>query len=225
MAHELRNPLTSMKILVQGAADGQDGGANGVGTVLPGPVLGGSDLTILEEEIERLERLTQAFLDYARPPKLERRVVDIRPLVDQTIQLVSRRASLSGVHIDFHPPDGPCLAAVDAGQLRQVVLNLVLNALDAMTGGGRITIRLEAGPGDWLTLVVADTGCGLPTKLGNRIFMPFTTTKENGMGLGLSICQRITEAHGGTIHGENRPEGGAVFTVRLPLAGGPDTDR
>jgi signal transduction histidine kinase len=67
-------------------------------------------------------------------------------------------------------------------------------------------------------LVVSDTGCGLPGGLGSRIFAPFVTTKETGLGLGLSICKRIVEAHGGTIRGDNRPEGGAVFTVELPLS-------
>jgi two-component system sensor histidine kinase HydH len=90
--------------------------------------------------------------------------------------------------------------------------------LDALPGGGLINVVLEYEGDSWLTLRVADNGCGLPTSLGERIFEPFTTTKETGLGLGLSICKRIALAHGGTISGANRAEGGAVFTLRLPAA-------
>jgi signal transduction histidine kinase len=108
------------------------------------------------------------------------------------------------------------LAAVDPGQLRQVVLNLLLNALDAVAGPGTIQVKVATDADGWLLLRVSDTGCGLPAALGARIFAPFTTTKEMGLGLGLSICKRIAEAHGGEIAGVSRPEGGAEFTLRLP---------
>jgi signal transduction histidine kinase len=170
-----------------------------------------------------LEQLIQSFLDFARPPLLERRSIDVRTLVEQTLAFVSARAAAAGVRIDFEAAE-PVWAAVDAGQFRQVLLNLVLNALDAMSQGGAITVKLAADslgdrPG-WLMLQVADTGCGLPEDLGERIFDPFTTTRETGLGLGLSICKRIAAAHGGTITGANRPEGGAVFTLRLPITSG-----
>src|SRR5262249_21102502 len=108
----------------------------------------------------------------------------------------------------------------DFGQIRQVVLNLLLNALDAVPQGGTVWVRLAAPDTEadgWLTLQVADTGPGLPGQLGQQIFEPFVSTKETGLGLGLSICKRIVEAHGGTLGAANRPEGGACFTVRLPI--------
>jgi signal transduction histidine kinase len=219
MAHELRNPLTSMKMLVQGALAGEGWGNEG----LPGPGaepgLGGRDLAVLEEEITRLERLIQSFLDFARPPQLEKRVLDVRPLVGQTLGLVAGRASAGGTRVEFVPPPQPVTAAVDPGQFRQVLLNLLLNALSATGSGGSITINLANDPDGWLTLRVADTGCGLPGALGGRIFDPFTSTKPTGLGLGLSICRRIADAHGGSITAANRPEGGAVFTVRFPSNG------
>jgi signal transduction histidine kinase len=215
MAHELRNPLTSMKMLVQGALAGEDG--------IPGagaePGLGGRDLGVLEEEITRLERLIQSFLDFARPPQPEKRTLDVRPLVEQTRGLVAGRASAGGTRVEFAAPPEPVTAAVDPGQSRQVLLNLLLNALSATGSGGSITIDLANDPGGWLTLRVADTGCGLPDALGGRIFDPFTSTKPTGLGLGLSICRHIVEAHGGSITAADRPEGGAVFTVRLPSNG------
>jgi signal transduction histidine kinase len=202
MAHELRNPLTSMKILVQAA---QDGGA-----------LASRDLGVLEEEITRLERLVRSFLEFARPPQLEKKVLDVRPLVEESIALLADRAAVNGTRLTFHRPPQEVQAAVDPGQFRQVVLNLLVNALDAVAAGGSVAVDLEPVAGGGLTLRVTDTGCGLPAHLGERIFTPFTTTKETGLGLGLSICKRIAEAHGATLTGTDRPEGGAVFTFDLP---------
>jgi signal transduction histidine kinase len=210
MAHELRNPLTSMKILVQGATAG--GG-------WPEGTLSGRDLTVLEEEITRLERLIQSFLDFARPPAPEKRLLDLRPLVEQTLAFVAGRVAAAGAQVEFQPPQQPVRAAVDAGQFRQVLLNLLLNALDAMRDGGTVTLVLQE-QASWVTLQVADRGTGLPAALGERIFDPFTTTKETGLGLGLSICKRIAAAHGGTLTAADRPGGGAVFTLRLPAQPG-----
>jgi two-component system, NtrC family, sensor histidine kinase HydH len=213
MAHELRNPLTSMKLLVQGAmaAPAADVGAANLN-------LGSRDLIVLEEEITRLEQLIQSFLDFARPPKLEKRILDVRPLVEQTLAFVAGRAAAAAAKIELDAPPRPARAAVDAGQFRQILLNLVLNALDAIPDGGSIRVVVEYEGDTWLTLRVADDGSGLPAALGERIFEPFTTTKETGLGLGLSICKRIAEAHGGSLSGSSRAEGGAVFTLRLPAA-------
>jgi signal transduction histidine kinase len=222
MAHELRNPLTSMKILVQAA---QSGDGADIGNPDGRCGLGGRDLAVLEEEITRLERLTQSFLQFARPPQVEKKTLDVRPLVEQTIGMVASRAATTGTSIAYAPPAEPVTAAVDPGQFRQVLLNLLLNALDAVASGGAIRVGLENGADGWLTLCVADTGHGVPDSLGARIFTPFVTTKETGLGLGLSICKRIAEAHGGEITAANRPEGGAVFTLRLPASSQRTEDR
>jgi two-component system, NtrC family, sensor histidine kinase HydH len=219
MAHELRNPLTAMKVLVQGALAAPcapDGASDG----LAESALSNQDLVVLEEEISRLERLVQSFLDFAQPPKPEKRVLDVRPLVEQTLAFLSRRAALSSARLELVAAPRPAYAAVDPGQLRQVVLNLVLNALESLTGGGLVSVCLERGEDGWLTLQVADDGRGLPAALGDRIFDPFTSTKPTGLGLGLSICRRIAAAHGGTLTAANRAEGGAVFTLRLLAAPG-----
>ena len=204
MAHELRNPLTSMKLLVQ-TAQAQDG-----------PGLSGRDLRVMEEEIARLEGLIQSFLHFARPPALEKREVELRALVEETAGLVAARAAQCGTRLECRVPDSPVLAAVDPGQLRQVLLNLLLNALDAVAADGVVQVTLEVEATGWLRLEVSDSGPGLPAELGNTIFTPFITTKETGLGLGLSISKRIVEVHTGTLEGANRPGGGAVFTVRLP---------
>jgi signal transduction histidine kinase len=219
MAHELHNPLTTIKLLVQGALTEDEVGAPEDGNSFRTPALAGRDLNVVDEELTRLEALVRSFLDFARPPVPERRVVEVRSLVEQTLELVAARASAAGVTVAFDRPPGPVRVAVDPGQFRQVVLNLVMNALDAVTVGGRVDVRLRQGPAGDLTLRVTDDGCGLPPELGPQIFDPFITSKETGLGLGLSICKRIAEAHGGSIAGTNRPEGGAEFVVRFPATG------
>jgi signal transduction histidine kinase len=215
-----------MKILVQAAAESND--ASG---------LRGRDLAVLEEEITRLERLIQSFLDFARPPALKKQLFDVQKIVEPTLGLVSGRADRQGVSLRWYPPRRPVLIEADMGHIRQVLLNLLFNALDVLPRGGTVRIvtrksrpgrrgseggameRLPAA-GRWLTLRVADTGPGLPAGLGQQIFEPFVSTKETGIGLGLSICRRIAEAHGGDISAANGPAGGAIFTVRLPLPAG-----
>ncbi len=211
IAHELRNPLMAMKILVQAAAEASP------------PVLGERDLCVLENEITRLERSTERFLDFARPAELERRTFDLRALIGDVLALVTAQAERRGVSLRCDAPENRAIPIkADRGQIRQVLLNLLLNALDAVSEGGTVWIELETleprdGTGDWLTLRVCDTGPGLPNELGPRIFEPFVGTKASGIGLGLSICKRIVESHGGQIEAADRPAGGAVFLIRLPM--------
>jgi signal transduction histidine kinase len=205
LAHELRNPLMAMKLLVQAAAAGEDG------------QLTGRDLAVIEEEITRLEQLVQTFLDFARPPQPRLRRFEVRGVLQETIGLMAGRADGQGARIDCDVGAGLQLEA-DVGQFRQVLLNLLLNALDSVGAGG--TVRVEVGAEReplGLIVRVRDSGPGLPAGLGAQIFEPFVSTKETGMGLGLSICKRIVDAHAGSITAENERGAGAVFTVRWPL--------
>jgi signal transduction histidine kinase len=210
LAHELRNPLTSMKILVQSA---EERSAQG---------LRDRDLAVLEEEICRLERLTSTLLDFARPPQPEKRSFEMQRLVEGTIELLQGRADQRLVSLQGDFPDEPIFLEADVGQLRQVVFNLLLNALEAVAPGGRVraSLRLASdGDEEAVLIEVADDGPGLPEPLMQDLFTPFVSTKETGLGLGLSICKRIVEAHGGIIEARHGPAGGAVFAVRLPMQG------
>ncbi|HEV2968467.1 MAG TPA: ATP-binding protein [Pirellulales bacterium] len=216
LAHELHNPLMSIKILVQSARS--DGAA----------ALDSYDLQVLDEEITRLQELLQSFLDFARPAKLERREIDLRPVVSQTAAILAARAARRNVVIHRCFPDRPVLIDADETQVRQVALNLLLNALDAVADHGTIWIEVGSGrrasfdelgtliPVPAVFLTVADDGRGLPAANAERIFEPFFSTKETGLGLGLAICRRIAESHGGSIVASIRTGGGTVFTVSLP---------
>jgi signal transduction histidine kinase len=225
MAHEVRNPLTSMKMLVQAAAERGDAAR-----------IVGRDLQVLQEEITRMEKSIQAFLDFARAPQLEKRRAYLPGLVQQVLRLVSSRAESQGVQLICSWPDGSDPIEVDPDQIRQVVINLLLNALDALPYGGTIWIHVERRAGEvsepppegaspasaglaWMAIRVADSGPGLPKELGEQVFEPFVSTKEAGVGLGLAICRRIAQAHGGQIRAAERPGGGAEFSVLLPLTG------
>lgn len=220
VAHELRNPLMPMKMLVQAAVERDDG----VG-------LSGRQLRVVDEEIRRMERSIQHFLDFARPPSLQITRVDLLRAIEQTVDLVSQRAEQQGVEIiDVFPSETIAIEA-DADQIRQVLLNLLLNAIDALGEGGRIDIHVSrtASPrhddrvpsiaGDnWVSVVVRDNGPGLSPEVMGRVFEPFVSTKETGTGLGLSICRRIVEVHKGLIRAANHPAGGALFSIFLPVS-------
>ena len=210
LAHEIRNPLTAMRSLVQMAR--QSGGAS---------ALDDQDVEILGVEIERLNELVQTFLDFARPPKLSRKMVDLVAVIQRTVQLTQSRIDRQGISLNLDLPQPGIELSADPQQLQQVMLNLVINAVESQPTGGQIEIRLrEARSPDSLREVeiqVNDRGVGIPADILDRIFDPFFSTKDAGTGIGLAICQRIIEDHSGTIVPKSRPQGGTTFTIRLPV--------
>jgi signal transduction histidine kinase len=207
VAHEVRNPLTGVKLLVEAALRSPQRKA-----------LTREDLEVIHGEVVRLEHTVQSFLDFARPPVPQRRPCDLRDVIAQAADLVRARARQQGVTLDVRAGDGPRTADVDPGLMGTVLVNLFLNALDAMPSGGRLGVVLDAAPGGGLSLGVEDTGPGLPPEMAGRLFTPFASTKPTGTGLGLSICRRIVEEHGGRITAGDRPGGGARFTILLPAS-------
>ncbi len=204
VAHEIRNPLTSVQLLVQTAR--KDPTAGG---------LDSNDLALIDSELGRIEESLRMFLDYARPPKPERKSSDLAAVVRDTLNLTRLRAEQQQVEVVFPAPAEPVMMFADPLQIRQVAMNLVLNALDAMPRGGKLEIAAAATPGG-VQLTVADTGKGIAPTILPRLFEPFATDKETGLGLGLVVSKRIVEDHGGTIRGANRSNGGAEFVVLLP---------
>jgi signal transduction histidine kinase len=205
VAHELRNPLTSIKGLVQ--VNLRELGARGM------PV---DDLEVIEHEIRRMEKTLQTFLDFARPPKPERQLQDLAPLVERVMAVVGGRARKQTVMLRYLPAKSPVRAEVDSDQIQQLLLNLILNALDAMPHGGTIEIDLHTPQDGFLELYVRDTGPGIAPHILTKVFETFVSSKETGVGLGLPLSRRIAENHGGTLTAYNLPDRGACFLLRLP---------
>jgi signal transduction histidine kinase len=205
LAHEIRNPLTAIKMLVEVALRSENR-----------KPLQTEDLRVIHSEIVRLEQTVQGLLDFARLPAPQRRECDLRRVVSDAAELVKARCRGQKVELAVRCPGFPVVAEVDSAQMRTVLVNLLLNALDAMPQGGHLELTLDAPPSGGVRLSVADTGTGIAPEIAERLFLPFTTTKETGTGLGLSISRRIVEEHGGSLSAANRPEGGACFTITLP---------
>ncbi len=207
IAHELRNPLTSVKLLIQTVKRQVHHDA------------ARKQLQVAQREIERMEATIQELLDFAKPPALHRVPHDLRATVRRALNLVEGRARQQGVAIAEHLPRAPVTVNGDPEQLHQVLVNLLLNGIEAMPGGGTLEISLDgdSAAGGVCRVRVSDRGMGIPQPVLDRIFEPFVTSKESGTGLGLAVSHRIAEEHGGVLLAANREGGGAMFTLELPL--------
>jgi two-component system, NtrC family, sensor histidine kinase HydH len=211
VAHEVRNPLTGIKFLVEGA----------LRTTNATP-LSSEDLRLIRQEIIRMERTVQGLLDFARTPSTDRRVHDLRDLATEAAGVARPRAEAKPVALRMSLPATPLLASVDHDQFLSLLTNLLFNAIDATPPGGEVNARIGFGVAGMLTVEVADSGPGIDSKIADRLFMPFATTKPTGTGLGLTIARRVARDHGGSLTAINRPEGGACFTLTLPAAEKPN---
>ncbi len=206
VAHEIRNPLTSIKMLIQ--VNRAKFAAEGLLT---------DDLVLVEQEIRRMERSVNSLLDYARPETSEFKELAIQDAIRRTVQLIEGRCQAQNIQLVIEAPDTPLSIVGDVAQIQQLLLNLVLNALDAMPKGGRLTITATQSK-EFVVVSVCDTGPGINDGVLAKLFAPFVTTKANGVGLGLGICKRIAEAHQSKLTGFNMASGGAKFQLTLPKA-------
>ena len=213
VAHEIRNPLTSIKMLVQMHREWLEKRAAST-----------EDFDVIESEIRRMEQSLNTFLAYARPSRAEQRPVPLQELLQRTARLIEGRCMRQSVALSIgelpaHDDAELLTINADPAQIQQLLLNLSLNALDAMHSGGRLEISAKIDIHQFVEISVQDTGPGVPAELQFRIFEPFFTTKETGVGMGLMICRRIAEDHGGQLL--LRPSNkGACFVVRLPILSG-----
>lgn len=213
VAHELRNPLTSVKLLLQHIAKQ----ANGFRIEAP-------QLHLILEEVGRMEGTIQGLLDFSRTPTLNRVPHDLRDTLRRSFNLVEGRLKQERIELHTKISSSPLQIAGDAEQLNQVFVNLFLNSIEAMPTGGKLSVVANiSDSGDMARVVVTDQGVGIASEVITRLFEPFATTKERGTGLGLAISRRIVTEHGGAISAENLPERGAMFVVELPLSTHADT--
>lgn len=204
ISHEIRNPLTGISLLLDDLHDRAQ--------------LAEKDKEMLAKaltEIERMERLVSALLTFAAPPRSNFSKGDPAEAIDDLLMLMQRQFQRGGILIRYDRISAPnCL--IDAEKIRQAVLNILKNGLEAQPSGGSISISMTEDGTD-LLISIKDEGDGIPTKDLPLIFEPFFTRKGAGTGLGLSITRQIIEEHGGTITVESEPKAGSTFQIRLPL--------
>ncbi|MEK6744671.1 MAG: ATP-binding protein [Nitrospirota bacterium] len=204
VAHETKNPLNSIRLA-----------ASYLKKNFQGEILS-EFLSIIEEEVMRLNEITSDFLGFSKPAPLKLKTTDINAIVKSTVELVRQEATDRNIEVviltDEHVPPVLC----DFSRMKQAVLNLLLNAIDASTAGSAIIITTEAA-GASMTLSVQDSGRGIPPEEIENIFKPFYTTKTRGSGLGLAIVDRIVKEHKGEIAVESAVGKGTKFTIVLPV--------
>ncbi|HEY9420016.1 MAG TPA: ATP-binding protein [Thermoanaerobaculia bacterium] len=216
VAHEIRNPLTAIRSTIQYLLRDLDPAS-------PKHQL----VEELLSEVDRINNTVGGLLSLSRSGEIRKSEIDLMATLRKAVHLVEARAAEQDVEIRGEL-GGELRVLGDAGQLKQVFLNLLLNALQAIPPGGRISVAARpwlpgaGGNGDlpWVEVRVEDTGAGIPPDQLRRVFDPFYTTKREGTGLGLSICHGIVEQHGGEIHLESKVGEGTAASVRLPLAEG-----
>lgn len=205
LAHEIRNPLGAI-----------EGAAQIVEQPQTTPDMQREFLTVIRKESRRLNRLLTDLLDFARPRQPQFQAVDVGGVVSSVVTLAAHTAEQNGIEFRKYIPESLPVVECDSEQLKQVILNLTINAIQAMPNGGTITISVAEKHPD-IVIAVEDQGSGIPAEKVDKIFDPFFTTKESGTGLGLSVAHQIITQHGGAITAERNPNRGMTFTVTIPL--------
>nr|WP_241254474.1 ATP-binding protein [Brevibacillus sp. SYP-B805] len=203
MAHEIRNPLTSIKAFAQILEDGFPEHESNNRTYTK----------VIIEEVERINRIVERLLLFAKPSPLRQAVVPFSSIVMETLPLVESECRRKGIRLSFDAAEEAEIA-VDPELIRQVLLNLLLNAVQATPAEGEIRIRVEAGE-EAASLHLFNEGEPIPEEHKERIFNPFFSTKEKGVGLGLSVSQSIVRLYQGSLTFRNEPNG-VTFTVSIP---------
>ncbi len=210
LSHEIRNPLNAAALQLSVL----ERRVHKLAPALQRPLL--DPLTLVRDEIRRLDHILEDFLQFARPREFQAQAVDLGRLLDNVLDLLAGDAERRGVQLERDFADVPEVRG-EEGRLRQVAMNLALNALEATPKGGKVRLW-SRGEERRVIVGVDDAGPGVPPELRERIFEPFFTTKASGSGLGLPIVHAIITQHGGTIAVAPSPGGGARFLVTLPRA-------
>ena len=210
VAHEIRNPLSSIKGLATYLAQ----------KVPPGGPEEEAARTMVAE-VGRLNRVVTELLEFSRPAAVQPAETDLNAVIGRALRLAGADLQAKNIRVDYQPDPALPKAGLDAERLTQALLNLFLNAVQAMEAGGALVVRLEKEPdpagGERFRLSVRDSGVGIAPEALASIFTPYFTTKAAGTGLGLAIVQQIVEGHGGRVLVESQPGQGSTFTLLLPL--------
>lgn len=205
LVHEIRNPLASI-----------DGATNLIESEQTPQEMRKASLAIIRKEVQRLNRLLTHLLDFARPRKPEFQPVHPDQLIDATIALVEHSAQQKGITLRKEVPVTVPAFECDPEQMKQVILNLAINAVQSMTGAGEIVLSARQRDAS-VVIKVRDQGRGIQDEDLDKIFNPFYTTKDGGTGLGLSVVYQIVNQHGGVVTAERNSQGGMTFSLTIPL--------
>jgi signal transduction histidine kinase len=210
MAHSIRNPFTSVKMRLFSLS-----------RYLELSDTQKEDFEVISDEIRHIDTIVQNFLEFSRPPKLKMQSISPSAVVDQTLQLLEHRLRSYDVSVAIEREQPLPEIDADPEQLKEVLVNLMVNACEAIEKGGTIVIHEDKNTtpsGESIAIIkVSDTGPGIPAAIREKVFEPFFTTKEEGTGLGLSIVARIIEEHGGSVAVESIEGRGATFIISLPI--------
>jgi len=207
LAHEIRNPLVTVKTFL-----------DLVPLRYKDKEFRGEFLKLTSSEVDRLSNLVSELLEFAKPKKPKLRKADVKQVIEEIISLVTAEARKRDITIEKNFKETPW-TNIDADQMKQVFLNILLNAIEAIEAHGKISItsrEIHKNGTQHVQVEVADTGTGIPKKIVEQIFDPFFTTKDKGSGLGLSITHQIVEDHHGTIEVESMPKKGTTFVITIP---------
>jgi signal transduction histidine kinase len=207
LSHEIRNPLNAALLQLTVLERRLKKLENIPATVF-------EPLGLVQTEIKRLSNILDEFLQFARPRELERGSLDVRRLAEEVRQLLQPQADAARVRLEVSGDSPPPIEA-DEARLKQAVINLAINAIQATPAGGAVSLSLT-NDAEGVQLAVEDTGPGIPPEMRERVFEPFFTTKEAGSGLGLPQVHAVVQQHGGTLWIEDRAGGGARFVMSLP---------
>lgn len=210
IAHEIRNPLTVLKLLV---------GSLGVDFAEDDPRR--TDMRVIREKLDQLEAIVGRVLNFAKAPSSLHTRCSLAEIVEDTLVLLRLKLAQCKIQVRFEPPDQPLVVDGHKGQLQQVLLNLLINSMQAMPDGGSIAITLgsqAADHGRLAVIDVADTGAGIPEAIRSRVFDSFLSGRPNGTGLGLAIAKRVLQGHHGDIALVSTSQAGTTLRITLPLA-------
>jgi signal transduction histidine kinase len=211
LAHEIKNPLSTMTITLGLLREDLEAGR-------PEPDKALRRVKVLEREVTRLEEIVADFLQFAGHHPLDLRPTDLNVVVSEVLDFITPAALKKRIELRHHlSPDVPPLS-LDRDRVKQALLNLVLNALEAMTGRGELLVQ-TAARGGAVRVDVTDTGAGIPVEVLPRIFEVYFSTKKTGTGLGLPIARRIVEEHGGVLEVFTEEGKGTRFTMWFPVPG------
>jgi two-component system sensor histidine kinase HydH len=205
VAHEIRNPLSSIKGLASFFASQFEDGSDSQEAA-----------AVMVQEVDRLNRVITELLNFARPTDLKCKSTDLASLVSQSLQLIQQDATNQNITINLQTADDICPVWIDPDRMAQCLLNLYLNSIQAMEDSGTLTVRVAVDDNQYVHITVSDTGQGIHSEQLDKIFDPYFTTKKTGTGLGLAIVHKIVEAHQGQMKVKSTSGQGTSFTVMIP---------